>query len=103
MESWGYLTTALAKIKEGDGTLLDRTLVMAHSDCELAMIHTLTGMPMMTAGSAGGKIKTGLHVDGKGTPVSRLSLTCMQAMGVQISEWGANSLKTNRPISEVLV
>lgn len=103
MESWGYLAKALAKVKEGDGTLLDRTLVMAHSDCELAMIHTLTGMPMMTAGSAGGKIKTGLHVDGKGSPVSRLSLTCMQAMGVQVSEWGANSMKTNRSISEVLV
>ena len=102
MESFAYLVGALAKIKEGDGTLLDRTLVWAHSDTNLAQIHTLTGMPMLTAGSAGGRMKTGIHVDGQGGPGSRVGLTCMQAMGVQITEWGVNSMKTNRPVSEVL-
>ncbi len=102
MQSFAYFVGALAKIKEGDGTLLDRTLVMAHSDTNLAQVHSLNGMPMLTAGSAGGRVKTGIHVDGKGAPGSQVALTCMQAMGVQRTEWGTNSMKTNRPVSEVL-
>ena len=102
MESWAYFVGALANFKEGDGTLLDRTLVMAHSDTKLAQVHSLTGMPMMTAGSAGGRIKTGVHVDGKNAPVTQVGLTCMQAMGVQMAEWGTNSLKINRPVTEVV-
>ena len=32
---------------EGDGTLLDRCLVYAHSDCQIAKGHSLTSVPMM--------------------------------------------------------
>lgn len=102
MESYAYLVGALAKIKEGDGTLLDRSLVLAHSDTNLAQVHSLSGMPMITAGSAGGRVKTGLHLDGKGAPATQVGLTCMQAMGVQITEWGTNSMKINRPVGDVL-
>ena len=102
MESWAYFVTALAKVKEGDGTLLDRSLLLAHSDCQLAQIHNLSGIPIMTAGSAGGRIKTGLHVAGKSSPATRIGLTAMQALGVQMAEWGANSMKTSQAVSEIV-
>jgi len=102
MESWASFVGALARVKEGDGTLLDRSLIFAYTDCQLAQIHSLQGVPVMTAGSAAGKIKTGLHVQGNGTPATRIGLTAMQAVGVQISEWGANSMKTSRVVDEVV-
>ena len=101
MESWAYLVKALADFKEGDSTLLERSLVYAHSDSQLAQIHSLKGTPMMTAGSAGKRIKTGIHVDGTGRLGTQVGLTALQAMGLKVSSWGANAMKTAQSVSEV--
>ncbi len=103
MESFAYFVKALAKFKEGDATLLDRSLVFGYSDLSLAQAHSLVGIPMMTAGSAGGRLKTGIHFDGKGAPVTRVGLTVQQALGLQTAEWGQNSMRTSQAIGEVLV
>jgi hypothetical protein len=103
MEGWAYFVKALDSVKEGDRTLLDNTLVFAHSETEFAKFHTIDNIPMMTAGSAGGRVKTGLYVDGGGTPVSRVGLTLQQAMGVSVDRWGAKSMETNKSIGEMLV
>jgi hypothetical protein len=102
MEAWAYFVGALDAVKEGDGTLLDHSLVFAHSETEFAKFHTIDNIPMMTAGSAGGRIKTGLHIAGGGTPVSRVGLTLQQVMGVPVDKWGTQSLETNKPVSELL-
>jgi hypothetical protein len=102
MEAWLYFVSALDKVKEGDKTLLDNTLVFAHSETEFAKFHTIDNMPIMIAGSAGGKIKSGLFVDGAGSPVSRVGLTVMQAMGVPMDRWGTKSMETNRTITEIM-
>ena len=67
-ESWAYFVEAFSKVKEGDGTLLDNMVIYATTDQSFAKIHSLEGLPMFTAGGGGGKIKTGLHIDGGGTP-----------------------------------
>ncbi|GAA0310542.1 DUF1552 domain-containing protein [Sphingomonas oligophenolica] len=103
MEAWAYFVGAMDSIREGDGTLLDNSLVFAHSETEFAKFHTIDNIPMMTAGSAGGRIKTGLHIAGEGTPVSRVGLTLQQVMGVSVDKWGAASMETNKSISEILV
>ena len=54
MEAWTTFVGALAALKEGDGTLLDHTLVLAHSDTSFAKTHLVQALPVMTAGSAGG-------------------------------------------------
>jgi len=103
MEAWSYLVKSMADFKEGDSSLLDRSLVYASTDSNLARIHELQGIPMMTAGSAGGVLKTGLHVDGQGSPGTRVGLTAMRAMGLRLSDWGAGSMKTSHSVSEVVV
>jgi hypothetical protein len=103
MESFTYFIKSLASVPEGDGTLLDNCLIYAHSDQEFAKIHSIEGIPMMTAGKAGGRMKTGIHVDGKGEAGTRLGYTVQRVMGLNISEWGTGSLKTSREISEILV
>ena len=102
LESFAYFIKALSSFKEGDGTLLDHSLVFAHTDLELAQIHSLKGLPMMFAGTANGRIKNGLHINGNSSPVTRAGLTAMQALGLQTGEWGARSMRTNQPISELL-
>ncbi|PLK26204.1 DUF1552 domain-containing protein [Novosphingobium sp. TH158] len=102
MEAWLYFVTALDKVKEGDKTLLDNTLVFAHSETEFAKFHTIDNLPMMIAGSAGGRLKSGVYVDGAGSPISRVGLTLQQVMGVPLDRWGAKSMETNKSIGEIL-
>jgi hypothetical protein len=101
-KEWAYFVEKLAEIPEGDGTLLDHSLVYAHSDCQLAKTHSIDGIPMFTAGRLNGTMKTGLHVDGKGEPGTRLGYTLQRLMGVPIGSWGEGSMKTSREISEIL-
>jgi hypothetical protein len=103
MEAWTYFIKALDAVQEGDRTLLDNTLVFAHSETEFAKFHTIDNIPMMTAGSAGGRVKTGLHITGEGTPVSRVGLTLQQLMGVPVDTWGTDSMETNKPVSALMV
>jgi hypothetical protein len=103
MEAWVDFVSAFTKIKEGDGTLLDNCFIMADSDHGLARTHSLDGMAMFSAGRAGGKVRTGLHVDGGGTPTVRLGLTAMRLMGVNASSFGTHSNTTSKEIGEILV
>jgi hypothetical protein len=104
MESWAYFVEKLASVKEGDGTLLDNTLVYAHSEHDTAQMHSLDGIPMMTAGRAGGRLQAGIHFDGKmQQPASRVVLALMHAMDVRPKDWGFGSLKTAQPIDGLLI
>jgi Protein of unknown function (DUF1552) len=103
MEAFGTFVDTLGQFREGDGTLLDHSLVVAHSETNFAKEHTIDGIPMMLAGTAGGKVKTGMHIDGRGSPASRVGLTVQQIMGVPIDSWGQGSMSTNKAISEVMV
>jgi len=102
-EEWVYFVEAFSKVKEGDGTLLDNMLIYASTDQSFAKIHSIDGLPMFSAGRAGGKIKTGLHLDGGGTPGTRLGYTMMKTLDVDISSWGTESNHTAKEISEIMV
>jgi len=102
MKEWAYFVEKLAATKEGDRTLLDRSLVYAHSDCEVAKVHSLTSVPMMTAGNLNGKVKTGLHIDGKAQAGTRLGLTIQRLFEVPVGSWGMKSMKANQEIGEII-
>jgi hypothetical protein len=103
MEAFAHLLSELDAVKEGDGTLLDRSLVFAFTDSSSARIHAIDGIPIFLAGSAGGKLKTGMHVAGAGAAVTRVGLTAQQALGMPVDSWGKNSLHTDSAISEIMV
>ena len=104
MGAWANFVGALASVREGSGTLLDNTLVYAHSEYDDARLHTYHGIPMMTAGRAGGRIRSGIHVDGRHEALaSELGLTALQAMGIQTESWGEGVMRTTNTIKEILV
>jgi hypothetical protein len=103
MEEWAYYVQALADFKEGDGSLLDNSLIYASTDQSFAKIHGIEGIPMFSAGNAGGRVKTGLHIDGGGSPGTRLGYTAMRLMGLDIPNWGDQSNTTSSEIGEILV
>jgi hypothetical protein len=102
MEAWAGFVGKLASVREGSGTLLDRTLVYAHSEHGNAQMHSIDAIPVMSAGRAGGRVLTGVHVDGKDQSVAQVGLTMMRAMGLKSTEWGRGSLRTNNVVDGVL-
>ena len=102
MEAWSNFVQVLAAVKEGPGSLLDNTLIMAHSDSSFAKAHSVQAIPVMTAGAAGGRLKTGIHVAGRGDAVSRIGLTVQQALGMSVDHWGTGAMQTAKPVSEIV-
>jgi len=102
MEALARFIESFQSIREGDGTLLDNVLLLAASETNFARTHSIDGVPFMTVGRAGGRIKTGYYVAGNGDPATRIGLTAMQIMGVPIDSWGTRSLATSKTITDIL-
>ncbi|MHB1207968.1 MAG: DUF1552 domain-containing protein [Rhodospirillaceae bacterium] len=103
MKAWADFVGILDGIREGDRTLLDNSFVLAHSETSFAKIHSYAGIPVMIAGSAGGRLKTGLHIMGNGDPITRVGLTAQQMMGVPVNTWGTKSMETSKTLTEIMV
>lgn len=102
MQALGDFLIELDSVKEGAGTVLDNSLVLAFSDTGYAKIHSIENIPMFLAGGAGGKHKAGQHIATKGESVTRVSLTAQRLVGAPVGEFGTGSMKTSRPIAEVM-
>lgn len=102
METFANLLKHMDGIKEGAGTLLDNSLVLATSESNFAKIHSVDNLPILVAGKAGGKWKSGQHISGNGDPSSRVGLTIQQALGMPVTSWGLDGMQATRAITEVL-
>lgn len=101
--AFGEFLATLDSIKEGDKTLLDRCAVFCSTDHGYARMHGLENIQLMIAGSAGGRLKTGVHVKANGDSVTRAGLTLQQIMGVPISQWGQGANQTAKTITDIVV
>lgn len=103
MEMFGEFVQTLDSIREGDGTLLDRAIILAFTDHGEARMHSMKKIPVITAGSGGGRMKTGLHISAEGDAATRVGLTIQQALGLSAGSWGTETNHTTKPFNEVLV
>lgn len=94
--------SAMDNIKEGDHTLLDRMAILYMTDHGDAKLHNIENIPVMVAGSAGGRIRTGLHINAPGDTMARVGLTLQKALGVSVEAWGSGSNRTAKPIAEIV-
>lgn len=88
----GMLPYFLQKLKDtpdGDGNLLDHTLVLYGSPMGDSNSHNHRRLPLLLAGHAGGQLKGNLHrVCAPGTPQANCLLTIMHKLGVNIASIG---------------
>ena len=79
----------MKKTPDGDGNLLDHSLVLYGSAMGDSNVHAHKMVPMVMVGKANGKLKGNLHVKmPSGTPQANLLLTIMKKLGVDINEIG---------------
>jgi hypothetical protein len=77
-----YFLEKLKSIQEGDGNLLDKTLVIYGSPMGNSNTHNHRRVPMFLAGRANGMLKGNLHIKAPdGTPMANAMLTMLQGLG----------------------
>jgi len=82
MQHWAYFLNRLKSIKEGDQTLLDRTVLGYSSG--MGMGHSKTALPTMISGGRGLGITHQGHIDLENTRLSCLWHTMLDRCGVMI-------------------
>ncbi|MBC2663531.1 DUF1552 domain-containing protein [Novosphingobium flavum] len=102
METFASLLKHMDGIREGSGTLLDNSLILATSESNFAKIHSVDNLPILVAGRGGGRWKSGQHISGNGDPSSRVGLTIQQVIGMPVNAWGQGAMEVTRPITEVM-
>ena len=90
---FAYLVDRLKGVPEGEGTLLDHSLLMCCSNLFDGDRHQADEMPILLAGRAGGSLRTGRVLDYLDRPdddrrACRLYLSLMERMGVSLARFG---------------
>jgi hypothetical protein len=93
MEQFAYLVQKLKSIQDGDGTLLDHSMVVYGSSMSDPNQHFHYNVPCLLLGRGDGSIKPGRHVVYQDTPQTNLWLTLLDRMGVQAEKLGDSTGK----------
>jgi len=79
---------------DGDGSLLDHSLILFGSGMGDGNLHRHSDIPALMAGKLSGKFQTGYHFDYKpDTPMSNLLVTILDSVGVPVSNLGDSTGK----------
>lgn len=84
-----YFLDKMKNTPDGDGNLLDHSLVLYGSPMGDSNVHNHKRVPMVLLGHACGKVQGNLHVREKdGTPMANILLTTLQKLGMPIDKFG---------------
>jgi hypothetical protein len=84
-----YLLDKLKKIPDGDGNVLDNSLIIYGSAMGNSNLHNHKRCPLFVIGHAGGALKGNRHVKAEdGTPMANAMLTALHSIGVDIPQFG---------------
>jgi Protein of unknown function (DUF1552) len=89
--------TKLRATKEGNGTLLDHSLLLYGSGISNPNVHDHINLPILVAGGAAGGMKGGRHYRfAKPTPLANLHLTLLDKVGVRLEKFADSNGKLNQ-------
>jgi hypothetical protein len=94
VEQYASFIQKLDAIPEGSGTLLDNSVVFLSSEISDGNRHNQTNKPILIAGSAGGKLLTGRHLNlTGGPPQPDLFIALLNMFGVPATAFGTAGTK----------
>ncbi len=102
MEQVAHLLDGLDAVPEGDGTMLDNTLVFVCSEIAVGPTHSHHDMPFILAGGAGGALDSGRYVQLASRQHNDLLVTMLNAMGFSDTSYGHPDFNAG-PIASLLV
>ena len=85
----GYFLERLQATPDGDGTLLDHSLILYGSSLSDGNEHNFDPLPVVLAGGASGQLKGGRHIrHAPHTPMSNLLLAMLHKVGARVDAIG---------------
>ena len=96
VEQFAYLLEKMKNVDEGNGSLLDNSLVLFGSGMKDGNGHVPENIPLLLAGGAGGRLKKRrrMIVNQRGTSHANLLLSTAQIMGVETDSFNGVSTGT---------
>ena len=89
MTQFAYFLDKLKSIPEGDGTLLDNSMIMYGSGIRDGNAHEHEDLPILLAGRGGGTITGGRHIKAPAnTPLNNLLLSLLDRVGAGVDRFG---------------
>jgi hypothetical protein len=88
MEQLAYLLQKLDSIDEGDGTMLDNSLVVAVTEIQMPENHAQNNTPFVLAGGASGGLQTGRWLQVNSQPHNNLLVSILNLFGVPDQTFG---------------
>ena len=89
MTLFSYFLEKLRSTPDGDGSLLDHSMILYASPLSDGNLHMYKNLPVVLAGGASGQIKSAGHVEfPKETPITNLYLTLLDKLGIHVESLG---------------
>lgn len=89
VELLAHLLKRMQATADGDGTLLDHSLILYGGGMGDGNLHRHSDLPCLLAGKLGGQFKTGRHIPYKlDTPMANLLVTILNRSGVPVEKIG---------------
>jgi hypothetical protein len=102
VKQFAILLDALRSVTEGTGNLLDRCAILASSDTADGKGHTIRDYPILVAGKAGGAlVHPGVHYRSNGENTSKVLLTLLRSVGMQLPEFGVEGGRVTEGCSAI--
>jgi hypothetical protein len=93
---FAYFLERLKSTREGNGTLLDHSLLLYGSGMGNPNVHDHTNLPILVAGGAAGNMKGGRHIRySQPAPLANLHLTLLEKAGVRLESFGDSKGKVD--------
>jgi hypothetical protein len=88
IEQYGYLLRKLRDMKEGEGSVLDNSMILFGAGLRDGNAHSPHNLPIVVAGRGGGRLATGQHlVYDKDSPLSNLYVSMLDAFGTPVERF----------------
>jgi hypothetical protein len=94
VDQLAYLIDRMKNTPDGDGSLLDHSMILYGSSISDGNQHTHTNLPLALIGGGGGKLKGGRHIRyAAETPMTNLLLSMLDKAGVETERLGDSTGK----------
>lgn len=89
LKQFAYFLQKLQSISDGDGSLLDHTLLLYGSGMSDSNLHDPSNLPTLVVGGKGLNVRSGRHVRAaNGTPLANLHVGLLDRLGVKVETFG---------------
>jgi hypothetical protein len=96
-KSFAYLVKRMSEAEDGDGTLLDHTLLLYGAGIRDGNTHDHVDLPLVLVGGKSTGVKAGRHVRAtKDTPMTNLLVTMLDRAGVAVDKLGDSTGKMDQ-------